>query len=272
VEELSLQLHILSDRKSEVHTILRDFVEESTRIMEAATKRGIVLKLLGGLAIRFHCPSARRGALNRQYADIDFVGLSNQSRNIRKLFTELGYVPRDIFNTLQGDRRLIFNDLEHERRIDIFLDVFEMCHKFRLKGRLGIDDPTIPLADLLMTKLQVVETTEREYKDTIALVLDHEVGGSDIPETINGRYIASLCADDWGIYKTLTNNISNVLLALPRYGLEHESEQLVGMRLQELQNRIENTPKTIRWKLRARVGEKKRWYEIPESDRGLVDS
>ncbi len=200
------------------------------------------------------------------------MGLRKQSRLIRKLFIELGYAPREIFNALQGDKRLIFNDLENERRIDIFLDVFEMCHRFELKDRLTVDKLTIPLTDLLATKLQVIEITEREYKDIISLLHDHEVSDSDAPEAINGAYLAQVCADDWGIYKTLTINIGNVLSALPQYQLDANSQELVRNRLQDLQNRIESARKTMRWKLRAWVGEKKRWYELPESDKEFVDS
>jgi hypothetical protein len=191
---------------------------------------------------------------------------------MKKLFTDLGYVPRDIFNALHGDTRLIFNDIENGRRIDIFLDIFEMCHRFDLRERLLIDKYTIPLADLLATKLQVVEITEREYRDIISLLHDHDVADSDAPETINGRYLAQLCARNWGIYKTLTMNLSNVLSAVAQYQLDEEYQQIVRKHVQDLQTRIENEPKTTRWKIRANIGEKVQWYELPEQDKEIVDS
>jgi hypothetical protein len=200
------------------------------------------------------------------------MGLRKQSRGLKKLFIELGYTPRDVFNALQGDTRLIFNDIENGRRIDIFLDVFEMCHRFDLRDRLLIDKYTIPLADLLATKLQVVEITEREYRDIIALFHDHDVGDSDAPETINGQHLARLCAKDWGIYKTLTVNLSNILAAVAQYQLDAEYQKIVRERIQGLQSRIENEPKSTRWKIRANVGDKVRWYELPEADREVVDS
>jgi len=224
------------------------------------------------LAIRFHCPSATHRSLGRKYVDIDFMALRKQSRDIKKLFAELGYVPRDRFNALQGDKRLIFNDIENGRRVDIFLETFEMCHKFDFKDRLTLDTPTISLADLFATKLQVVEITEREYRDVMALVMDHEVGDSDKPETINAAYLAGLCGDDWGIYKTFTTNIDHILTALPKYALEPESMAIVQKRLEDIQNRIETAPKSVRWKIRARVGEKAQWYELPEQDKEVVDS
>jgi hypothetical protein len=201
------------------------------------------------------------------------MGLKKQSKQIKGLFqNDLGYTPREIFNALQGDKRLIFNDLENERRIDIFLNVFEMCHRFDFTDRLTKDKTTLPIADLLATKLQVVEITEREYRDIIALVHDHEITDGDSADAINGAYLAQLTGDDWGIYKTFSINISNILSAIPRYKLETKDEELVRKRLGELQNRFENAPKSMRWKLRARVGEKAKWYELPEQDKKVVDS
>jgi len=239
--------------------------------MGEAEKQGVILRLFGGMAIRLRCPSASHRNLQRKYADIDFMGLSKQSRKIKELFTDLGYEPREFFNALQGSR-LIFNDIAQGRRIDIFLDVFKMCHKFDFRDRLSMDKLTIPLADLLATKLQVVEITEREYRDVIALVHDHEVNESEGPETIDGAYLAKLCADDWGIYKTFTINLANILHALENYGLPSDDREVVSKRLTALQAQIESVPKSMRWKMRARIGENKKWYELPEGDKEVVDS
>ena len=251
---------------------LTDIVKEAERIIDTAEKYDIRLRLFGGLAVRFHCPSATHRGLARKYADIDFMGLKKQGRGMKKLFIDLGYTPRDIFNALHGDTRLIFNDIDNGRRVDIFLDVFEMCHKLSFKERLMLDKYTIPLADLLATKLQVVEITEREYRDIISLLNDHEVSDSDAPETINGLYLAKLCAQDWGIYKTFSVNLANITAALDQYQLEEENAKTVRKRIADLGSRIENEPKTLSWKLRAKVGEKKQWYELPEQDKEVVDS
>jgi hypothetical protein len=262
-------LHIPS--QTVTRTPLADIVQEAQRILDVADQNNIMLRLFGGLAVRFHCPSATHRNLQRKYADIDFVGLKKQSRGIKILFGELGYTPRDMFNRLQGDRRLIFNDLEMERRVDIFLDVFEMCHRFDFKDRIELNKTTIPLGDLLATKLQVVEITEREYRDVMALVQDHEIGDRDDAETINGTYLANLCADDWGVYKTFSTNIANILSTLPNYKLNTTEQDLISKRLEDLQARIETVPKTLKWKMRARIGEKKRWYELPEHDKEVVN-
>lgn len=249
-----------------------DIVKEAERIIDTAERNQITLRLFGGIAVRFHCPSATHRELARKYADIDFMGLKKQGRGMKKLFVDLGYTPRDVFNALHGDTRLIFNDIENERRVDIFLDVFEMCHKLNFKDRLLIDKYTISLADLLATKLQVVEITEREYRDIISLLNDHEISNSDAPEMINGKYLAKLCSEEWGMYKTFSVNLGNIMSALGQYKLEPENERTVRKRIEELTTLMENEPKSMAWKLRARVGEKVQWYELPERDKEIVDS
>jgi hypothetical protein len=250
---------------------IEDIHEETKRILSLAEERKVVLRLVGGMAIRFHCPSAEVGPLTRRYVDVDLVGHAKQSKQIKALFLDLGYTPRDRFNAMYGDTRLIFNDLEHQRRADIFLDVFKMCHQFNFKDRLAIEPYTLSLADLVATKLQVVRMTEREYKDLMCLLLDHAVGTKDVPETINGAHLAKLASDDWGIYMTFKQTIHSLLAALDGCGLNSEQQQLVKDGTQLILTMIEEAPKSMRWKLRARVGEKVPWYKLPEPDKEIIN-
>jgi hypothetical protein len=248
-----------------------DLASKAKAVVEAAEKRGVVLRVLGGVSFQLRCPSAAHRALQRDYLDIDFAGHSRQSKEIGRVFEGLGYVPREMFNAMQGRRRLIFNDMVNQRRADVFLDVFEMCHKIDLRKRLEIDRYTISLADMLATKLQIVEINEKDMKDVVSLFADYDVGETD-QGTINGRYIASLCSGDWGIYKTFTTNLGKVEGALARTDLDEARKVAVGERVSRLRGAIEKAPKSIGWTLRARVGEKVRWYELPEPDVQIVDS
>jgi len=250
---------------------LREFDAEAKRILEEAEAKKVVLRLFGGISFLLRCPSASRGTLKRDYLDLDFMGYLKQSRDIVRLFKELGYVPRDIFNARMGHQRLIFNDLEHQRRVDIFLDVFEMCHKFNFRKRLEVDRYTLPLADLLATKLQIRQINEKDRKDVLSVFTDHEVGSAD-GEVINGSYIAQLCAQDWGIYKTFVLNLDHLLSSLAGRELAPGQEELLRGRIGHLRNQIEEAPKSLRWKVRSQVGEKVRWYELPEADAEVVDS
>ena len=246
-------------------------VEEAGRVVEAADASGVVLRLFGGVSFWFRCPSARLPGLQRKYVDVDFMGHAKQSREIKQLFVSLDYVPRDKFNAMQGYRRLIFNDMANQRRVDVFLDVFEMCHSFNFRDRLEVDAKTIPLADMLVTKIQIIDVNEKDLKDAVCLFADYDVGAGD-REMINGAYIANLCAADWGVYKTFTLNLDRLLAKLDDFSLEASTRTSVRARVSKLRGMIEDKPKDFRWKMRARVGEKMKWYELPEADKEVVDS
>jgi hypothetical protein len=248
----------------------KDVLAEAVRIAKEASERKITLKLFGGIAFRLRAPSAQHSRLKRNYTDIDFMGLRNQRKQITELFTSLGYTPRTTFNAMNGDLRLIFNDIENGRRVDIFLNVFEMCHKFDFTDRLKLDDLTLPLADLLLTKLQVYEITEREYKDVIAFLYDHRLSDVDDQNTINQKYISKLCSNDWGLWKTVNLNLERIWEAVPTFAPEHQ--EVVKDKITQLKKKIDEEPKSFGWKMRARVGDKVKWYELPEADREVVDS
>jgi len=241
--------------------------DEAKRILDEAKQRGIILRLFGGVAVKYHCPSAAHRSLQRSYPDLDFFGRGKQGREIRKLFLDLGYEPNQRFNALHGATRLIFEDGKNQRVVDIFLDVFRMCHILHLGDRLTLNDYTIPISDLLLTKLQVVETNEKDIRDLIAILKDHDVIdhiASGDKEVIDTGYIASLCADDWGLCKTISLTLKKLLTFLPKYELEPEAKQILEARISKLLNAIDTVPKSLKWKLRDKVGERKRWYDLPE--------
>ncbi len=243
---------------------LESAVDEAVRLLGLAREKGVVLRALGGAGVYLRCPSARSGILARSYGDLDFVGHAKQSSEIRELFLGQGYSPSERFNALQGGRRLAFIDHAHGRRVDVFLDVFEMSHKLDLRKRMELEDQTIPLADLLATKLQVVQINQKDVADSLCLLIDHEVGAEDSREGVNGDYIARLCGVDWGVYKTFTINLAVVKEAAESWEVKDSDRRTVIGRVGQLVSLIEGTPKSLRWKVRASVGERVRWYELPE--------
>lgn len=257
--------------RSDVGAPLADILDEARRIVVLARERDLTLRLLGGVAIRLRCPSATHHALSRRYADIDLPGLGKESTRVQRFFVELDYVPRDVFNAMYGYERLVFNDLAHARRVDIFLDHFKMCHRFDFRDRLKLDPLTVPLSDLLATKLQVVEVTRREYLDTIALLHDHDIADAQDGDQIDVTYIVKLASEGWGVYKTFTTNLERLNAFLDESELEKDVTMDVRNKVSALRERIEQSPKSVRWKMRARIGERARWYELPEPDKEIVD-
>lgn len=246
-------------------------LDEAGRILHAAEAKGVTLRLIGGVAVGTTCPSAVKPPLSRRYVDIDVVGHRKESAKISQLFKELGYTPRERFNAFQITR-LIFNDLGNARRVDVFLDVFEMCHKFNFKNRIDLETRTLPIADLLSTKLQIVEINEKDMKDITAMLLDHDLTAGDAHDKINVSQIARLCAEDWGVYKTFTTNLAKVPDFANTVGLGEEARKRVLEQAENLTKAIEDAPKSMGWKMRAAVGERKRWYELPEADKEVVHS
>lgn len=240
---------------------LPDPVAEGRRIAEAAAECGLPLRVIGGVAVALLCPSSRRPPLQREYADIDLATTGSAREGVVELMTSLGYVGDREFNMLHGHRRLYFWDEGNRRQVDVFVDEANLCHRIDLKRRIELAPLTVSLADLTVLKLQIVETNEKDYLDICAIFADHDL--TDDEGGVNGAHIADLCAGDWGLWRTLemvAERSQRFALDLPDF----DPAEAVAERLRKLRSELANVPKSRRWKLRARVGEKKRWYEIPE--------
>lgn len=240
---------------------LPDPIAEGTRIAEAASERGLPLRLLGGVAVAVLCPSSRQPPLRREYADVDLATRGSAKTDVIGLMEGLGYAPNREFNTLHGHRRLYFRDQRNRRQVDVFVDEAHLCHQVDFRRRLENVPLTLPLADLTVLKLQVVETNEKDHLDLCAIFADHDFSADD--SGINITYITELAAADWGLWRTMgmvAEGSERFALKLPDFG----AGEVVATRLRRLREELDKVPKTRRWKLRARVGERKRWYELPE--------
>jgi hypothetical protein len=242
-----------------------DVVAEGRRLVELAAGRGVPLRLLGGVAVRLRATDELPSALAREYQDIDLVTGRGRSGDVVGLLRAEGYAPHVAFNALNGQDRLLFFDEEHDRQVDVFVGSFRMCHTIPVGDRLETDPVSVPLAELLLTKLQIAELNEKDVRDTLALVHDHAIGDAD-GETVNGARVAALCAGDWGLWRTITQNLDACRSYAGTYDLS--AAERVTARLDELLERIEREPKTRGWRLRARIGERKRWYDLPEEVAG----
>ena len=238
--------------------------EEAGRIAAAMARTNVPLRLIGGGAIYLRCPSARVSRLRRTYADLDFVGLSSYTVEISRFFEELGYKPDRWFNKLHGRARLLFWDETNDRQADVFLDRMNMCHRLEFRTRLEVDPHTLSLADLLLTKLQIVQMNKKDLIDIVAMLVDHPIGNQD-GETINGEYIARLAANSWGLFTTVTQNLDLVREAAGDFdgvgGLPLVSQ------LDVLLAFLAAAHKSVAWRLRSIVGGRIRWYEEPEEVR-----
>jgi hypothetical protein len=238
---------------------------QATAVIVRAASEGVVLRLIGGIAVVLHCPSASHRALKRDYADIDFVAGKVDGGKLDTFLAEIGYFPEKRFNSIHGRTRRLYFDESGTRQVDIFVSHFKMCHELELGERLAVDSPTIPLAELFLTKAQIVELNHKDMLDLLALLADHPVGPAD-DDTINSDVIAKLCGADWGLCKTVSLTLDKIdtSIDVEAGDLDHD---LIRERVAAIRRVIDDAPKGMRWKARARVGERMPWYELPEDPR-----
>jgi hypothetical protein len=241
--------------------IAADIRDEALRVISTATASGLSLRVIGGIAISLRCPSAALPPLRRDYADIDLAGRASERRAITDLLTSAGYIADQQFNALHGARRLFFWDDTNRRQLDVFLDTFEMCHTIEFRSRINLDPITLPLAELLLMKLQIVETNEKDLMDIVALFADHDL--ADDEAGINMAYIGDRAASDWGLWRT-TTEVAGRARDYARGLQDLDGASNVCARIDRYIAALEERPKTRSWKVRARIGERKRWYELPD--------
>lgn len=236
-------------------------VEAATEIVGSAAAEGVQTRVLGGIGVALRCPSARPpGPLCRSFSDIDLVTSRDAGAKLSGVLEELGYLAEQRFNAMHGHSRLLF-DHSDGIHVDVFIGRFAMCHSLDLGRRIEVHETTVSLADLLLTKLQVAELNEKDVTDVAALLLDHPL--SEDESGINRLYVVELLSRDWGWWRTVTENLK----ALPAHmsdRLSQGSREAVGTRIAELLQSIETAPRSLRWKARAKAGDRLPWREEPE--------
>ncbi|HEY9527125.1 MAG TPA: hypothetical protein VIR02_08600 [Anaerolineales bacterium] len=244
--------------------ILPDILAEMHRLIDGAHANSFLMRAIGGLAIHVQCGDFKK-FFTREYHDLDFVVAENERKRIEPFFQELGYESNRQFNLLNGSKRQIYLDPNSERHVDIFVGNFEMCHKLPMNGRLEIDPVTVPLAELFLSKAQIVQLNHKDALDIASLLLYNETGDTD-DGRINLAYIAKLCGQDWGLYKTTSLSLKRVeeVVRDEALNLTAEERNLILKRSSEIDRTFESMPKSLAWQMRDKVGTKVRWYEEVE--------
>jgi hypothetical protein len=233
--------------------------------VEAATGEGVPLKLLGGQAIRYLTPDfppRRRGD-----QDMDFASVSTARRPVTELLTGLGFEGDRRFNNLHGHRQMYFRSPPEGVSVDVIMDRLHMCHVLEFSRRIDRMPVTLDVSDLLLSKLQVVEQNEKDVHDIVYLLAAHEIRDGDEPGTIGLARFAEVLGGDWGWWRTATGSLDRVvelvrgeLARLVPQGAPHDPvEHAIALR-----RHADAMPKSLKWKLRARLGERTQWYELPE--------
>jgi hypothetical protein len=237
-------------------------VEEARRLIDGARVRGLRLRALGGTAVVMTVGGDEllqrlgRGPLN----DIDLAGVSEQGSGYRRFFEEQGYdVDRALLVSGEGRRYGFQSRSEPSVHVDVFIDRFRMCHEMDLRSRLELGTYTLPAADLLLQKLQVVDVTRKDLVDAVALLLFAE-------PALDVSHVAATLADDWGLHHTALTTLARVTDSLPGLGLREAEATAVRAAAERLRTAVEQEPKSRRWKLRAAIGTRRRWYQVVRED------
>ena len=258
-------------------TTLADPLAEALRIIGLAEERGVLVRLMGGLAFHAQAPTWT-ARVDRDGRDIDLATRSQDRTALTELLVGEGYTPDRQYNALYGHKQLYFVDESKGRPVDVLVDRLEMCHRFDFRDRLAVSQPTLPLAELLLTKLQIVKINRKDLLDVLILLASHPLAatsdgagdGADAAAAINVGRIVGLTSADWGWWRTVTGNLDRLRTYVATELGPNELDTGAplpfdpGTQLTALANAIETAPKSTKWRLRARVGDRVAWYEEPE--------
>src|SRR6266542_621506 len=216
---------------------VRDAFAESIEVVRAANARGIPLKLIGGQAVRLLCPLFPHRA--REDQDMDFACVSPKKRDVIAFFGERGFQGDARFNTLHGDRQMYFTTADGKTSVDVVMDKLNMCHVLDFSDRIDRMPDTLDVHDLLH------------------LLSGFEAIPGDDTGTIGLDRIGSIVSSDWGWWRTTTMNLDKLAqLAegdhqdlLPEARRFEPAEQA-----RQARTFCDEVPKTLKWKLRAKVG------------------
>ena len=231
----------------------RRLLDEALRLIERAREIGVEARLIGGLAILQHDAELRERGGSRAINDIDLMVPSGAHRALSQLLVDAGYAPEERFNALNGHRRMVFHGPEWD--LDVLVGIFEMCHRIDMSSRFALDHPTLPVTDLLLTKLQIVKLNAKDAGDTVDLLRGHGTGEGP-GDHIDLARLRALVRDDWGLWRTITGTLETVVATNPPPDVADRARALLVA--------LHDAPKSARWKLRALVGDRVQWYVLPD--------
>ncbi len=257
------------------------FIDESKKLVEKAEEYGVHFRLVGGLAIRLHCQPhgledlykklKRLGEEGSEITDIDGAISYNHMKNMDKFMEKMGYIKRKPTLSTAASQRRIYIHPKNWWFIDVFYGKIKFNHDIDLDHkRLKLDSPTLPLAELLLGKTQIVFMNYKDIVDTIMLLLPHKIGYSDDPETINiesmGRNYFQKGPFAWGFYYTVTTNLKRISDVLPDIKeLSENQRDTIRSKINEIVKYFEEIPKNRGWRARAKIGTSKKWYRPVET-------
>lgn len=240
-----------------------EYITYANNIVAEAQKQGAIIRLLGAVAFNIHCPTYGyfQQEAKRHFTDLDFAAYFSNNDGIRKAFARLGFEEDREVAVVFARQRMIYNKPGTGLHVDIFFDKLDFCHPIPWAGRLEVDSPTIPLAELLLEKMQIIQINPKDIIDSIMLLREHPLDNSD-HDTVNAKRIAAMCAKDWGLWRTVTMNLKKVSDISKEYSWLANDDRLVVLeKIEQLLGMIESEPKPTAWNIRNKIGDRVKWYK-----------
>lgn len=246
-----------------------DLIDEAKQLVSAGAERRTTVRMLGGIAIALRCPTALVPPFAREYSDLDAVVPSQHRNQVDDVASDLGLEADRAFNAQRGNERRCYYRSDG-LKLDVFVETFSMCHDVPLGAeRLSLHEATVPLAELLLTKAQIVELTDKDAGDLFVLFHDHDVTPDDTG--ISSTRVGQLCGQDWGLWRTVSGTLKQLEGAVAHIDTTVEERSLVTERIERLLAAMDAAPKSRKWKMRNRVGDRIPWYVLPEEPNQAVD-
>ena len=246
-----------------------NLIDEAEHLVQAGQEQDVPVRMLGGIAIAMRCPTALVAPFAREYSDLDAVILSADRGRIDAVAERIGLEGDRSFNAQRGNERRCYHRSDG-LKLDVFVEEFSMCHDVPIGvDRIGLNERTVPLAELLLTKAQIIELTDKDAGDLFVLLHDHDLTEDD--SGIGLQRITQLCGGDWGLWRTVKGTLSQLEDAVSHIKTPEEAREVVRSRIERLLHVLDETPKTRKWKMRSRVGDRVQWYTLPEEPHEAVD-
>jgi hypothetical protein len=113
----------------------------------------------------------------------------------------------------------------------------------------------------------------KDLKDCLLLLKSCQVNEE---KGIDASYIAKLLSSDWGFWYTATTNLNKIhrfISELERFGpdtginpkqISSEDRKEIATKIETLLKAIDDEPKSFGWKMRAKIGTSRKWYNPVE--------
>ena len=218
-----------------------ELVQLGTELVNEADARGIILRMIGGVAIYARCPSIETNArLQRTHADLDFMADASAWTRVGEILTARGFTKKE---ESSNEMRFVRDDVT----LEILSPQYRKEFAIDFSSRLNVTPLTLPLVDLLLMKLARVNFTEKDVQDAAALLVDHRVTNEgDEEEEINRTRLYQVANNAYRLWKTVFDNTVTMEKTFDKY-LEPEEAQLAWRRIELLQEVLDGKAHSLGW-------------------------